>query len=180
MIQGELVDTACPELKRERLTRRYLYAGLGLLIAIGTTGAVSRLRPAAPSVDRATIWTDTVKRGPMLLAVRGLGMLEPENTVVIPAATDARVERRYLLPGTPVKASTIILDLSDPQLQQESLDAEYQLKGAEASYERTKAQLQNQLMDKRAQAAQVSSQFQTAKLSAESNEKLAASGRSPT
>lgn len=170
------MDRVRPELRSDKLKRRYFYVALGVLVAIGTTGAVSRLKPAAPSVERATIWTDTVKRGSMLIAVRGLGTLQPENTVLIPAATDARVERRYLLPGTPVKAGTLILDLSDPQLQQEALDAEYQLKGAQASYERTKAQLQNQLMDKRAQAAQISSQYQTAKLTAESNQKLSASG----
>ena len=170
------MDILRPEIKRQKTIRRYTYAGIGLLLVVVITIALSRLKPAAPSVDRSTIWTGTVKRGPMLEAVRGLGTLEPETIVVIPAAVDARVERRNVLPGTPVKAATVILDLSDPQLQQETLDAQYQLKGAEASYEQTKAQLENQLMDKRTQAAQISSQYQTAKLSAESNEELAKSG----
>lgn len=108
----------------------------------------------------------------MLREVRGLGTLVPETMWVIPAATDGRVEKRYLLPGTPVKANTVIFDLTNPQLQQEALDAQYQLKGAEASYEQTKAQLQNDLMDKRTQAASVSSQYRTAEMQKDAFERL--------
>ncbi len=110
------------------------------------------------------MWTGTVKRGPMLRDVRGLGTLVPETIRLIPAVTDGQVQTRYLLPGTPVKANTVIFDLVNPQLQQETLDAEYQLKGAQAAYEQTKAQLQNQLMDKRTLAASVSSQYRTAEM----------------
>lgn len=152
------------------------YAGAGLLLVLVITAALARLKPAAPSVDRSTIWTDTVKRGPMLREVRGLGTLVPETVWVIPAATDGRVEKRYLLPGTAVKAKTAILELSNPQLQQEALDAEYQLKGAQASYEQTKAQLQNQLMDKRTLAASVSSQYRTAEMVKQTKEQLRANG----
>jgi len=166
------MDIVRPELKRRKRIRRYAYAGGGVALALLTTGAISRLKPAAPTVDKSTIWTDTVKRGPMLREVRGLGTLVPETVWVIPAATEGRVEKRYLLPGTPVKAGTVILDLSNPQLQQEALDAQYQLKGAEASYEQTKAQLQNQLMDKRTQAAAVSSQYRTAEMQKNSFEQL--------
>ncbi len=166
------MDIARPDLKRKKQIRRYIYAGAALLVIVVVTAALSRLKPAAPSVDKSTIWTDTVKRGPMLREVRGLGTLVPETVWVIPAATDGRVEKRYLLPGTPVKASTVILDLSNPQLQQEALDAEYQLKGARASYEQTKAELQNQLMDKRTQAAAVSSQYRTAQMKKEADESL--------
>ncbi len=166
------MDIARPDAKRRKQVRRYAYAAGGLALVLLTTGALSRLKPAAPSVERSTIWTDTVKRGPMLREVRGLGTLVPETIWVIPAATDGRVEKRYLLPGTPVKANTVILDLTNPQLQQEALDAEYQLKGAEASYEQTKAQLQNQLMDKRTQAASISSQYRTAEMQKEAFENL--------
>jgi HlyD family secretion protein len=152
--------------------RRWTYAGAGLLLVVVITAALSRLKPAAPTVDRSTVWTDTVKRGPMLREVRGLGTLVPETVWVIPAATDGRIEKRYLLPGTPAKANTVILDLSNPQLQQEALDARYQLRGAQASYEQTKAQLQNQLMDKRTQAAAISSQYRTAEMEKESYERL--------
>jgi HlyD family secretion protein len=166
------MDIARPEDKRRKRIRRLIYAGAGLLLIVVITAALARLKPAAPSVDRSTVWTDTVKRGPMLREVRGLGTLVPETVWVIPAATDGRVEKRYLLPGTPAKANTIILDLSNPQLEQEALDAQYQLKGAEAAYEQTKAQLQNQLMDKRTQAAAVSSQYRTAEMQKDSFERL--------
>jgi multidrug efflux pump subunit AcrA (membrane-fusion protein) len=167
------MDIARPEEeKRRRRVRRFVYAGAGLVLVIVVTAALSRLKPAAPTVDRSTIWTDTVKRGPMLRDVRGLGSLEPETIWVIPAAADGRVEKRYLLPGTPVKADSVILDLANPQLQQEALDAEYQLKGAQAAYLQTKAQLENQLMDKRTAAASVSSQYRTAEMQKQAFEEL--------
>jgi len=160
--------------------RRLMYAAVGLLLAAVITTALERLKPAAPSVDRTTVWTDTVKRGPMLLEVRGLGTLVPETTWTVPAATEGRVAKRYLLPGTPVKAGTVILVLTNPQLDQETLDAEYQLKGAEASLEQTKAQLQNQLMDKRTQAASISSQYRTAEMQKEAKEQLLKNGLAAT
>jgi HlyD family secretion protein len=156
--------------------RRLVYTAVGLLLAAIITTALARLKPAAPSVDRATVWTDTVKRGPMLREVRGLGTLVPETTWTVPAATDGRVAKRYLLPGTPVKASTVILDLTNPQLEQETLDAAYQLKGAQASLEQTEAQLQNQLMDKRTQAASVSSQYRTTEMQKDAKEQLLKNG----
>jgi HlyD family secretion protein len=167
-----VTDVARPDLKRRKAVRRYVYGGAVLVLVLLVSAALARLKPAAPAVDRSTIWTDTVKRGPMLREVRGLGTLVPETVWVVPAATDGRVEKRYLLPGTPVKASTVMLDLSDPQLQQEALDAEYQLKGADAAYEQTKAQLQNQLMDKRTQAASIYSQYRTAEMQKEAFEHL--------
>jgi len=160
--------------------RRLIYAVAGLLLAAAITTALARLKPAAPSVDRTAVWTDTVKRGPMLLEVRGLGTLVPETTWTVPAATEGRVAKRYLLPGTPVKAGTVILDLTNPQLEQEALDAKYQLKGAEAALEQTKAQLQNQLMDKRTQAASVYSQYRTAEMQKEAKELLLKNGLAPT
>jgi HlyD family secretion protein len=166
------MDIARPEEKRKKRIRRYIYVGAALVTVVLATAALSRLKPAAPRVDRSTVWTDTVKRGPMLREVRGLGTLVPETVWVIPAATDGRVEKRYLLPGTPAEADTIILDLSNPELEQAALDAQYQLKGAEASYEQTKAELQNQLIDKRTQAAAVSSQYRTAEMQKEAYEHL--------
>jgi HlyD family secretion protein len=166
-------------MKNKRM-RRYMYAGGGLLLVVIATVALSRLKPAAPSVDRSTVFTDTVKRSAMLRDVRGLGTLVPETILVIPAATDGRVEKRYLLPGTLVKADTVILDLSDPQLEQEVLDAQFQVKGAEALLEQTKAQLQNQLMDKRTQAAQISSQYRTAEMQKETKEQLLTNGLAAT
>lgn len=170
------MDIARPDVRRRKTIRRYIYVGAALLVIVVVTAALSRLKPAAPSVDRSTIWTDTVKRGAMLREVRGLGTLVPETVWVIPAATDGRVAKRYLLPGTPVKANTVIFDLTNPQLQQEALDAEYQMKGAQASYEQTKADLQNQLMDKRTQAASISSQYRTAEMTKDADERLGTLG----
>ena len=170
------MDIVRPEVKRKKKIRLIIYIVAAVVLIPLVTYALSRLKPAAPSVDNGTIWTDTVKRGPMLREVRGLGTLVPETILLIPAATDGRVDKRYILPGTPVKADTSILDLSNPELQQTALDAEYQMKGAEANLEQTRALLQNQLMDKRTQAASVSSAYHTALLDKETNEKLAANG----
>ena len=170
------MDIARPEAKRQKRIRRTIYIAAAVVLIPLVTYALSRLKPAAPSVDRATVWTDTVKRGPMLREVRGLGTLVPETIRLIPAATDGQVVQRNLLPGTPLKADTVILEMNNPELQQTALDAEYQMKGAEANLEQTKALLQNQLMDKRTQAASVSSAYHTAVLDKDTNEQLAANG----
>jgi HlyD family secretion protein len=170
------VDIVRPEVKRKKKIRLILYIVAAVVLIPLVTYALSRLKPAAPSVDTGTIWTDTVKRGPMLREVRGLGTLVPETILFIPANTDGRVEKRYILAGAPVKADTAILDLSNPELQQAALDAEFQEKGAEANLEQTKALLQNQLMDKRTQAASISSAYHTALLDRETNQKLAENG----
>lgn len=173
------MDIVRPEVKRKKKMRRIMYIAAAVVLIPLVTYALSRLKPAAPSVDSGTIWTGTVKRGPMLREVRGLGTLVPETIRLIPAATDGQVQRRYLLPGTPVKADTVIFDLVNPQLQQEELDAEYQLKGAQAAYEQTKAFLENQLMDKRTLAASVSSQYRTAEMVKQTKEQLGANGLAP-
>ena len=170
------MDIARPEVKRQKKIRRTIYIAIAVVLIPLVTYALSRLKPAAPSVDSATVWTDTVKRGPMLREVRGLGTLVPETIRLIPAATDGRIVQRNLLAGTPVKADTIILEFSNPELQQAALDAEYQMKGAEANLEQTKALLQNQLMDKRTQAAALSSAYRTASAGARPSNQLADSG----
>jgi HlyD family secretion protein len=170
------VDIARPEAKRKKKIRRTIYIAAAVVLIPLVTYALSKLKPAAPTVDSATVWTDTVKRGPMLREVRGLGTLVPETIRLIPAATDGQVVQRNLLPGTPLKADTVILEMSNPELQQAALDAEYQMKGAEANLEQTKALLQNQLMDKRTQAASISSAYHTAVLDKDTNQQLAANG----
>jgi HlyD family secretion protein len=173
------VDIVRPEIKHKKKMRRIGYIAAAVVLIPLVTYALSRLKPAAPSVDSGTVWTGTVKRGPMLRDVRGLGTLVPETIRLIPAMTDGQVQTRYLLPGTPVKANTVIFDLVNPQLQQETLDAEYQLKGAQAAYEQTKAQLQNQLMDKRTLAASISSQYRTAEMVRQTKEQLGENGLAP-
>ncbi len=173
------MDIARPEAKRKKKVRRVIYIAAAVVLIPLVTYALSKLKPAAPTVDAGTIWPGTVDRGPIVIEVRGLGTLVPETIRLIPATTDGQVQQRYLLPGTPVKADTVILDLSNPQLQQEALDAEYQLKGAEATLQQTKAQLQNQLMDKRTQAASISSQYRTAEMVRQTKEQLGANGLAP-
>jgi HlyD family secretion protein len=170
------VDIVRPEIKRKKKIRQIAYAIGGLIVLVLVTVALSRLKPAAPTVDSATIWKDTVKRGPMLRDMRGLGTLVPETIRVIPAATDGRVEQRFMLPGMAVKANTIILEMKNPELEQATVDAQFQVKGAEAEYNNLKAQLQNQLMDQRSKAAAISSAYHTADLQKQTNEKLQALG----
>ena len=135
---------------------------------------VARLKPASPTVDRATVWTDTVKRGPMLVQVHGPGTLVPreESIQLIPAQTDATVVKIRVLPGTKVTPDTILLDLADPQLQQKLLDAQLALKGAQADYKNMQATLQSTLMDKKAAAAAVNSDFTQDQLQAQIDKQL--------
>lgn len=166
------MDIARPEVKRKKRIRRIIYVCGAVIVAGIITLGLSRLKPAAPSVDKSTVYPGTVERGPMTIDVRGLGTLVPETIDVISAPADGTVMKRYLLPGTPVKADTVIMDLTNPQLEQEAMDAQYQLKGAQAAYEQTKALLENQLMDKRTAAAAIRSQYQTAALDAKANKQL--------
>src|SRR6267143_1492245 len=170
------MDIPRPQAARKRRIRLVLYsvAGLGVLPLI--TMGLSRLKPAPPSVERATVWPDTVKRGPMLLQVRGLGTLVPQDILWMPAPTDGRVERRLVLPGTAVKADTVLIELRNPELQQAALDAEWQVKAAQAQYNSLRAQLESQLMDQRSTAATVQSDYRQAQLQAETDEKLAKLG----
>ncbi|HXM78032.1 MAG TPA: HlyD family efflux transporter periplasmic adaptor subunit [Thermoanaerobaculia bacterium] len=141
-----------------------------LLITLG----LSRLKPAAPTVEKSAVWLDTVKRGPMRREVRGPGSLVPESEGIlqISAATDARVERLLLQPGSPVQPSSILLEMSNPELQRDGLDAEWQLKAAQAELINTRIRLEKELMDQQAAAATVRSDFHQAQLQAETNEGL--------
>ncbi len=170
------MDIPRPELARKKRVRRTLYAvGVVIVIPLITIG-LSRLKPAAPTVEWAPLWPDTVKRGEMLRQVRGLGTLVPEEILWIPATTDGRVVRRFVLPGAQVKADTAILQLSNPELEQSALDAEWQLKAAEAQYNSLKAQLDSQLLDQKAAAATVQSDYTQANLNAEKDGELAKLG----
>lgn len=134
--------------------------------------ALSRLKPAAPSVERATVWLDTVKRGPMLRQVRGLGTLVPEDITVIPATTDGRVERRLVLPGTAVEPNTLIMVLSNPELQQALVDAEWKLRAAQAELENLKVKLQSDRLTQQANAANVETEAHKNKLEADRDAEL--------
>jgi len=158
------MDIQRPSNARAKKIRRIVYATVAILLVGGVTFGLSRLRPAAPTVDRATIWPDEVKRGPMLREVRGLGTLIPEEIRWIPAQTDSRVERIVIRPGAIVKPETIILELTDPQLQKDALDAQYQLKAAEAEYANLRVQVNSELMNQKAAAAAVRSEYEQSKI----------------
>ena len=170
------MDIQRPDNARAKKIRRIVYAVVAVLLTAGVTIGVSRLRPAAPSVERATIWTDDVKRGPMLREVHGLGTLVPEDIRWIPAQTDSRVERIVLRPGAIVNPESIILELSNPTLQRDALDAEYLLKAAQADYQNLKATLDSELLNQKSVAASVRSEYEQAKIQHDVDEKLRAEG----
>ena len=170
------MDIQRPDQSQSKRIKRIVYAAIAVLLTAGVTIGVSRLRPAAPTVDRATTWTDEVKRGAMLRDVHGLGTLVPEEIRWIPAQTDSRVDRKVLKAGAIVKADSIILELSDPQLQRDLLDAQYLLKGAEADYANLKVQVNSQLMNQKSTEATVRSDYEQAKIQHEVDEKLAKEG----
>ncbi|HMI50120.1 MAG TPA: HlyD family efflux transporter periplasmic adaptor subunit [Candidatus Saccharimonadales bacterium] len=170
------MDIQRPSNARAKKIRRISYGLLGILLVGGVTLGLSRLKPAAPSVDASTVWTDTVKRGPMLREVRGLGTLVPEDIRWIPAQTDSRVDKIVLRPGAIVKQDSIILELSNPELQKDALEAEFLLKGAEADYANLKVQVQSELLTQKALAAAVRSDYAQAKIQHEVDEKLQKDG----
>jgi RND family efflux transporter MFP subunit len=169
------MDIARPDLKQQKRRRLLLWSGAAVVV-VGIAGVmVARLKPAAPTVDRSTIWTDTVKRGPMVRQVRGsTGMLVPreDSIELIPAQTDATVVRIRVLPGAPVTPDTVLMDLADPQLQQELLSARLALKGAQADYKSLQGSLESALMDKKAAAATVNTDYVEDKLQSQTDKAL--------
>ncbi|HEX8144513.1 MAG TPA: efflux RND transporter periplasmic adaptor subunit [Pyrinomonadaceae bacterium] len=165
--------------KRNRRLRQILFAVIGV-VAIGLiTLGVSRLKPAAPSIDRGTVLIDTVKRGPMLRQVRGPGTLVPEEVRVIAAATEGRVERINVQAGTEVTAGTVLLELVNPTLAQEAQDAMFALRAGEADYNNLKVRLESERMTQAAAAATVRAEYQQAKLQSDTDEQLAKDGLIP-
>jgi HlyD family secretion protein len=165
--------------KRNRRMRQIAFAALGIVAIALITLGVSRLKPAAPSIDRGTVLIDTVKRGPMLRQVRGPGTLVPEEVRVIAAATEGRVERINLLAGTEVTAGTVLLELVNPTLAQEAQDAEFALRAGEADYNNLKVRLESERMTQAAAAATIRAEYQQAKLQSDTDEQLAKDGLIP-
>jgi len=174
------MDIQRPSNARAKKIRLIVYVAIAVVSVAGVTFGVSRLRPAAPSVDKATVYTDVVKRGPLLIEVHGIGTLVPEDIRWIPAQTDSRVERILLHPGALVQPGNVILELSNPELQRDVLDSEYQLKAAQADYENLKVQLNSELLNQKSAAATLRSDYEQAKIQHEVDEKLRAEGLSST
>jgi len=168
------MDIARPEMKRQKRRRQIIWSVAALIVLVGVTVGISRLKPAAPTVDRSTIWTDTVKRGNMLRQVRGLGSLIPSHEDVrqIPAETEATVIRIDKLPGSQVTAETILIEMVNPQLEQEALDAQLQVKAAQAEYQSLKVKLDSDLMNEKAGAATVNADYSEAQRQAQTDQAL--------
>lgn len=165
------------DVKREgvaeaRRRRRIIYGSLGLILVSLTFYGLSRMEPAAPRVDRATVWIDTVKRGEMLRQVRGPGTLVPEEIRYISISTAGTVERIVILPGPTVEPDTVILLLSNPALEQSTQDAKLALRAGEAEYADLKVRLESDLLNDQAAAARVESSYRQALLQAEADRQL--------
>src|SRR5271156_2707220 len=168
------MDISRPEFKIQKRRRQTIIVAAVALVLAAVSIGVLRLRPAAPAVERATVWTDTVKHGSMLRQVRGPGSLVPTQEAVrqIPAETEATVVRIRMLPGSQVKADAILLEMSNPQVEQAAVDARLQLKAAEAEYQSLRVKLDSDLMTQKAGAATVSAEYSQAALQANTDKAL--------
>ena len=167
------MDVIRTDARRRKIVRWTIFL---VIVALGIPGifyGLSRLKPAAPGVDMSALWPDTAKRGEMLLEVHGLGTLVPEETMLIPATTDGRVAQILVKPGTPVKADTVVMILVNPDLIKAEQDADFALKVAQADYDNLKVTLQKTHLDMKSTAAQVSADYNTAKLEADRDASLA-------
>jgi HlyD family secretion protein len=168
------MDISRPDLKAKKRKRQIVTIAIGVVVLAAVTFLVMRLKPAAPSVDRSTVWTDTVKRGPMIRQVRGLGTLVPREDAIrqIPAQTEATVVRILTLPGSIVKPDTPLLELADPQATQQALDAELSLKEARADLNNVQVKVQSDLMAQKSAAATVNADYSQAQRQAKTDKTL--------
>lgn len=173
---GGMDVARAPHLARRRRLRRWLFGALAILAAGGGTYAVTRLKPALPTLDRSTVWTDAVRRGPMLRQVRGIGTLVPEEIRWIAAGTDGRVERIVVYPGATVEPDTVLLVLTNPELQQSALDADALATAAQAKLVNLRAQLQGTSLERQSAFAKAQGDRDTALAQVEVNEKLSKQG----
>ena len=168
------MDIARPEFKVQKRKRQIAVSAVVIMVVAALTVAVYRLRPAAPTVERGVVWPDVVKRGSMLRQVRGVGSLVPAQEAVlqIPAETDATVVRIRMLPGSLVKPDSVLMEMSNPQVEQASVDADLQLKAAEAEYQSQRMTLESSLMNQKAGAATVQADYTQAQLQAQTDKAL--------
>ena len=170
------MDIARPDLLRKRKIRRSLYAGVAAVVVVLVTVGVSQLEPAAPRVDRDTVYLDTVQRGPMVRQVRGTGTLVPEAIRWIPATTEGTVERIVIRPGADVTPDTVIVELRNPELEQTAIEAQLQLDAGEARYRSRVVELDSQLLSQKAALATVEAERTQARLQLEADQELASRG----
>ncbi len=166
------MDVARTGVTRKKNIKRAILAVVVVAAVGGLTYWLSKLQPAAVAVEASTLWPDTVKRGPMLRNVRGMGTLVPEEILFVPAITDGRVDRIFLRAGAAVQPDTILLELSNPELQLAAVDADWLVKQAEATYKDLKVKLESARLDQESTAARVQSELVQAKLTSERDEAL--------
>jgi HlyD family secretion protein len=164
---------------RRKFVRAAIWVGLLAVTIPLVTFGLSRLKPAAPSVERGTVWIDAVKRGPMVRQVRGLGTLVPEEILFIPAQNDGRVEKVALRPGVPVNPDTVLLVLSNPELEVQMIDYEWQVKAAEAQLTDLRVRLIQQKLEQQSRSAQVQADQVKAQLQYERDAQLFKNGLTP-
>ena len=170
------MDIARPDIARKKRLRQNLYAVSATIAVALVTVGVSRLQPAAPRVDRAAIFLDTVRRGPLVRQVRGVGTLVPEQIRWIPATTDGNVERIVIQPGAVITPDTIVVELSNPELEQMAVEARLNLEAAEARYSNRQVEVERSLLEQRATLASTEAQLISVRLQAEADEQLSELG----
>ena len=170
------MDIARPSRKKEIQRKRILIGVVTIAALVAITVALGSLEPAARQVDRGSVWIEAVQRGSFLHSVRGAGTLVPENIRWISAETEAQVERRVLEPGAEVKADSIILELTNPEVEQSMRDAELAMRVAEAELKDLEVRLASQVLDQEANLAEVQADHQGAVLQVEANRELDKSG----
>lgn len=166
------MDIARPDLKRRRKRRRILFTFAGLIVLALITLGLSRLKPAAPTVDQAQVYRDTVKRGEMLRQVRGNGTLVPEKIITVQSDTGGTVENILVLPGAEVEPDTVLLVLGNPQLKQDEFDQEWQVKAAEAKSQQLETQLESDRFAQQAIVTTTGISLEQANLDAKAVENL--------
>ena len=174
------MDIPRPNAAKERRKKRIIIASVAVVALLGITFALSRLKPAAPTLDRNLVWIGTVKRGPMIRQVRGLGTLVPEEIRWIAARTQGRIDRIVLRPGAPVTPDSVIVVMTNPAVEQAAVDAASQLKSAEAALANTKVTLQGNVLTAEAALASAKSNYETTRLQAEVNAELFKDGLVPS
>lgn len=177
---GSGIDTPIsPEVRQRRKRRHWLVGLAGIIVLALITVGLSRLQPAAPLVERASLWMDAVKRGEMLRQVRGNGTLVPEDIRWLPTINAGRVERILVLPGARVKADTVLVELSNPEVEQAAFDTEWQLKGAEAELANLRVQLKTDKLTQKKAVATAEADHSSAELDFEVDDALDKSGLVP-
>jgi HlyD family secretion protein len=174
------MDVARPDLARKKKRKRLIAGAITVMALAGLTLGLAQLKPAAPTVERSSIWSGTVKRGEMLRQVRGNGTLVPEQIQFVQSETDGRVERILVKAGAEVEADTVLMELSNEELKQAAFDAEYQLKAGEAQLTKLRVQLESERLSQKAIVATMKYEAEQARFVAEADETLAKDGLVPS